>query len=617
MDTLNFDQIMTDEFVSLDPGLFQEEYQDIVEEGLDDMTDEELIQEAADLVGKIALGVAAGLLIFFIARFVAVQIRMKPKMADITIRDIQMNTRGDSPLSIPELNALIKEVSKQYNVPIAIMDKSDDAFSKAGVASVGNNTATLGYTVKTTVGMLRVKSGLFLQAIVNKDQFDKSYFAKDSNFVIVINPHQFAKLTPMKTLKEVNMTLAHEYGHVLTLNQFQDKRSRVDYIVKSMWLGELVRGDQQHFGFSDDQRSALLSMVYNTLPIEAAANEAGGVNVIDYVVLRNGVRPPANYRDTGAYKFAHTPIPNDIENIMTKVKQSNEDKLKLIRYQEEIIRKFGHGYVTPEEKAKIQKAKKKLNVVTEGFVQEAGGDTRRKRIEELVYNVFTALDPTGINTKKYQAMFQSMSDQAFQKWVTAFLSDPKSGFRWDIEEYGDGSRAPKFENIEKASKVLGIKLFEYVYIPHVSSNKNRPVRTKHPVLVGYQPAKRTQQLGSKKTNISLSDTNRDDMTGAAKGDAKSGTTTGIESELLSGVGADEVISEFNGMRGDNTEEYNNAIAEIASTGSVKLENVKTNPFDKKTLLMADLYLIGMGLKTDLITEAYYSTDKFKQATGKK
>jgi hypothetical protein len=209
-------------------------------------------------------------------------------------------------------------------------------------------------------------------------------------------------------------------------------------------------------------------------------------------------------------------------------------------------------------------------------------------------------------------MFQTMNDLKFSQWIDAFLNDEKSNFRLDIEEFGDGSRTLKFENVEKAADFLKIKLFEYVYLPHVSSNPNRPIRTKQPVLVGWLNIKRTQQLASKKTGLALSDDNRDDMTGAAKGESKGGTTTGIENEVLAGVGGDIILSEISGARGDNVKEYDNMLSAIAENGSVKLSDIKTNAYDKPTLLAADMYFMAMGIKTDLISESYYSVEKVKR-----
>ena len=242
---------------------------------------------------------------------------------------------------------------------------------------------------------------------------------------------------------------------------------------------------------------------------------------------------------------------------------------------------------------------------------------KRKKIENIIDKVMTLMDPTGINAKKYRNMFQTMSDKQFSDWITKFLADEKSNFRLDIEEFGDGSRTIKYENVEKAAKFLNIPIFENVYIPHVSSNPNRPVRTKQPVLVGYLNIKRPQQLVTKKTGLAITDKNRDEQTGAAKGDSKGGTTTGIENELLAGVGGDIILSEFCGARGDNVAEYDNMIASIAEHGSVKLEDIKTNAYDKPTLMQADLYFKAMGLKTDLISESYDSIESVRTARKQK
>lgn len=237
---------------------------------------------------------------------------------------------------------------------------------------------------------------------------------------------------------------------------------------------------------------------------------------------------------------------------------------------------------------------------------------KRRKIETLITQVMKDLDPTGINAAKYQNMFVKMSDAQFSQWVTKFLADEKSNLRLDIEEF-DSKRVLQFENVEKAAKRINVKLFEYVYMPHASSDPNRPIRTKSPVLVGYLNIKRPQQLVSKKTGLALSDTNRDEMTGTAKGESKGGTTTGLETEMLAGVDADEILSEFCGVRGDNQAEYDNMMSKIAETGSVKLSDIKTSIFDKPTLLKADMYFIAMGLKTDLVSESYYSVDKVRKA----
>lgn len=232
--------------------------------------------------------------------------------------------------------------------------------------------------------------------------------------------------------------------------------------------------------------------------------------------------------------------------------------------------------------------------------------TKRGQIETLIYRTMNALDPSGSNTGKYKAMFSKMNDAAFSKWVTQFLADPKANIRLDIEEF-DKSKTLKYENVEKAAKQMNLDLYEYVYLPHVSSNPQRPVRTRTPVLVGYLNIKTVQQLQTKKSTGVINDLDRDDLSGIAKGESKGGTFSGIENEILIGIGADNVLSEVCGVRGDNMVEYENMLEKISETGSCSLKDIKTNALDKPTLLKTDLFLKAMGIKTDIVSEAYYNT----------
>ena len=116
------------------------------------------------------------------------------------------------------------------------------------------------------------------------------------------------------------------------------------------------------------------------------------------------------------------------------------------------------------------------------------------------------------------------------------------------EKHVKNPNAVLIEDIERAAKVLNIPLFEYVYIPHVSSNKKRPVRTKTRVLVGYLNIKRVQQLQQKKSTGIITDTDRDEITGIAKGDAKGGRQTGVENQILMGLGGDIILSEIVGSK---------------------------------------------------------------------
>jgi hypothetical protein len=92
--------------------------------------------------------------------------------------------------------------------------------------------------------------------------------------------------------------------------------------------------------------------------------------------------------------------------------------------------------------------------------------------------------------------------------------------------------------------------------------------------------------------------------------------TSIENEVLAGMGADKVMSEFLGARADNVEEYNQMIHSISETGSVSLDDIKTGIYEKPSLLRADIYFMCMGIKTDLVSDAYYSIGKVRSMMGR-
>lgn len=96
----------------------------------------------------------------------------------------------------------------------------------------------------------------------------------------------------------------------------------------------------------------------------------------------------------------------------------------------------------------------------------------REYIEKLIYDTFDAIDPSGMNSNKYRIFFAEMDDKAFEKWIKEFLKDDNEQFVLDVVDFENDL---KMENCEKAAKVLGIPLMEYVYMPHLTMDRKRVV----------------------------------------------------------------------------------------------------------------------------------------------
>ena len=226
----------------------------------------------------------------------------------------------------------------------------------------------------------------------------------------------------------------------------------------------------------------------------------------------------------------------------------------------------------------------------------------RKQIEKLIYEVFDALDPSGVNTKRYKDQFSKMNDKEFADFMQEFLSDPNDNFTCDIIEFDDDDLS--IDNAEKAANILGIPLMETVYMPHLTMDKNNVVATKEKCLVGYINVKRTQQLLHKKNSLSTSADKISPITGQVIGDDKNSRVIDMEGSMLVALNCNEILKEFYGPRADDhhmKRQMNQAIADKGYVSLDELESVSTN---KVTLNTINTYLIGMGLKSDLVSDTY-------------
>lgn len=224
---------------------------------------------------------------------------------------------------------------------------------------------------------------------------------------------------------------------------------------------------------------------------------------------------------------------------------------------------------------------------------------KREEMETLIYNFFSAFDKTETNTKHYQDMFSKMSDAQFDKWFKDFFDNPKAYLVLNICDY---ENTIQLDDIEDAAKVLDIPLFETVYMPYVTMNKKKTIATPIPVPVGYLNIKRTQQTISKKNGLSTSIDTRSALTAQVTGADKNGRESDLENTMLASLGMVNTMRELNGPRADDMSMKNQMLHDIALNGYVKLEDLDDNVENKTTLNTVNVFLLGMGLDSDLVTK---------------
>lgn len=225
----------------------------------------------------------------------------------------------------------------------------------------------------------------------------------------------------------------------------------------------------------------------------------------------------------------------------------------------------------------------------------------RKEIEQLIYDTFDALDPSGANTNKYRTLFSNMDEKEFEKFMKEFLENDNENFTLDIVEY---EHELKFEDCERAAEVLGIPLFEYIYMPWLTMDKKNVIVSKEKCLTGYINTKRTQQFLQKKNGISISNEKRSSITNQVVDDSKNARDSDIEATMLVSLGADKILQEFHGPRSDDMVMKRQMNQSIATRGYVSLDELDNVSINKTTLNAVNTYLLSMMLKSDIVTDSY-------------
>lgn len=234
---------------------------------------------------------------------------------------------------------------------------------------------------------------------------------------------------------------------------------------------------------------------------------------------------------------------------------------------------------------------------------------KRKKMETTIYNFFDAFDKSGTNTKKYKEMFSVMSDGEFDTFFKEFFQDEDAYLILDIVDY---EHTIKLEDIERAAKSINIPLFEYVWLQHITMDKSKAVCTRERVPVGYVHIKRTQQTVAKKNGISTDIDQRSALTAQVTGADKNGRESDLENTMLVSMNLPNVLKELNGPRADDIVMKNEMYRDIALNGYVNLSDLTDDVENKTTLNTVNVFLLGMGLNSDLVTKGLMLKNEIKK-----
>ena len=139
-------------------------------------------------------------------------------------------------------------------------------------------------------------------------------------------------------------------------------------------------------------------------------------------------------------------------------------------------------------------------------------------------------------------------------------------------------------------------------MPFKNISLTEPSVTKCEVPVGYIHIKRMQQILVKKNSTSTDISSRSPLTGQVVNRDKNARDSDQENFALVTLDAVDTLREFMGPRSDDFVMKGEMYSQIATNGYVSLDSLTNKVENKTTLNTIDVFLIGMGLKSDLITD---------------
>ena len=233
---------------------------------------------------------------------------------------------------------------------------------------------------------------------------------------------------------------------------------------------------------------------------------------------------------------------------------------------------------------------------------------KRKEMQDAIFKFFKMIDPSGMNEKFYRDRFEGMSDAEFGRWFKGFFADPKAYLQLHTVDYD----APiNMDALNKTSKAFNIPLFEYIYLPNITMDKENIVRTPLPVPSIFLNIKRTQQTVMHKNGLSTNIHTRSPITNQLVGDDKNGRSSDLENTMLISMGLTNCLRELNGPRSDDMAMKNQMQRDISIKGYYRIDESESNVENKTTLNTVNVYLLSMGLSSDLVTTGLMTKNTLK------
>ena len=114
-----------------------------------------------------------------------------------------------------------------------------------------------------------------------------------------------------------------------------------------------------------------------------------------------------------------------------------------------------------------------------------------------------------------------------------------------------------------------------------------------------------------KNGLSTNIHTRSPITNQLVGDDKNGRSSDLENTMLISMGLTNCLRELNGPRSDDMVMKNQMQRDISTKGYYRIDESESNVENKTTLNTVNVYLLSMGLSSDLVTTGLMTKNTLK------
>lgn len=223
---------------------------------------------------------------------------------------------------------------------------------------------------------------------------------------------------------------------------------------------------------------------------------------------------------------------------------------------------------------------------------EEAGPSKRSAVQARIFEVISLLDPSGMNTKRYQAQFAKWSDRQFQ----SYMQGMRDGVIKLILYVPNLKLNLKMADIFKAAHAIDLALFERVRLWDSTTQRYYLTPQQYPILL--LPVRRLKQFLMDKISVPESDIRIDAFSGQVIRPDKGSSISSVEMQTILSKGLKTSITELIRVRGGDIHAYATFKGQLEDTGSASL-NVIDDDSRARSSVILSTYLTGAHIANNL------------------